>query len=59
MASEFETSGVIGKIMGDLKAKGIAVSEAEVQAKFSELMAEAVAQVKAGTRSGSLNRAGR
>src|SRR5437879_2947853 len=49
VASEFEASGVIGKIMGDLTAKGVAVSEAEVQAKFGELMAEAVAQVKAGT----------
>jgi hypothetical protein len=50
VASEFEGSGdVIGKIMGDLKAKGVAVSEGEVQAKSIELMAEAVEQVKAGT----------
>ena len=48
VAAEFEGSGVIGKIMGDLKAKGVAVGEAEVQAKSIELMAEAVAQVKAG-----------
>lgn len=50
VASEFEGSGdVIAKIMGDLKAKGVAVGEAEIRAKSSELMAEAVAQVKAGT----------
>jgi len=49
VASEFEGAGdVIGKIMGDLKAKGIAVGEAEVRAKSDELMAEAIAQVKAG-----------
>jgi hypothetical protein len=49
VASEFEASGVMSKIMGDLKAKGVAVSEGDVQAKSIELMAEAVEQVKAGT----------
>jgi hypothetical protein len=50
VAAEFEGSGdVIAKIMGDVKAKGAAVTEADVRAKSAELMAEAVAQVKAGT----------
>jgi hypothetical protein len=49
VAAEFEGPGnVVAKIMGDLKAKSIAVTEAEIRARSSELMAEAVAQVKAG-----------
>jgi hypothetical protein len=49
VTAEFEGSGdVIGKIMSDLTAKGVAVDEAEVRAKSLELMAEAIAQVKAG-----------
>jgi hypothetical protein len=49
VASEFEGSGdVIGKVMGDLKAKGVTVEEGEIRSKSTELMAKAVEQVKAG-----------
>ena len=41
-------AGVLGKVMGDLAAKGVAISEALVRAKMDELMAQAFAQVKAG-----------
>jgi hypothetical protein len=36
-------------VMGDLIAKGVAISEPELRVKMDELMAQAVAQVKAGT----------
>ena len=52
VAADFEEAGdadVLRKVLGDLTAKGVAVSEAEIRAKMSELLAEAVAQVKAGT----------
>jgi hypothetical protein len=51
IASEFDgtgDSGVIGKVSGDLAAKGIALGEKELSAKMNELMAEAIVQVKAG-----------
>jgi len=51
IAAEFEGAGdadVVRKVMGDLSAKGISVSEQEIRARMSELMAVAVAQVKAG-----------
>jgi hypothetical protein len=41
--------GVVRKVMGDLEAKGVAMSEAELRAKMDELMAQAIMQVKAGT----------
>ena len=37
------------KVVKDFTAKGLAVTAAEVRAKMDELMAQAVAQVKAGT----------
>jgi hypothetical protein len=40
--------GVVGKILGDLAAKNVAIGDAEITAKMSELMAAAIAQVKAG-----------
>ncbi|WP_257165362.1 DUF1476 domain-containing protein [Bradyrhizobium sp. SRS-191] len=49
VASDFEEAGdadVVRKVLGDLSAKG--VTEAEIRAKMSELLATAVAQVKAG-----------
>jgi hypothetical protein len=49
VASDFEEAGdadVLRKVLGDLAAKG--VTEAEIRAKMSELLATAVAQVKAG-----------
>src|SRR6266851_600556 len=52
VAAEFEEAAdrdVVHKVTGDLAAKGIAMSEAELRAKMDELMAQAVAQVKAGT----------
>lgn len=51
VAADFEEAGdsdVLRKVAGDLAKKGVAVSEAEVRAKMSELMAVAAAQVKAG-----------
>jgi hypothetical protein len=50
VAADFEEAGgEVRKVMGDLKAKGIAMSESELRAKMDELMAQAVMQVKAGT----------
>ena len=52
VAADFEEAGdadVVRKVMGDLSAKNIAMTEAQVHAKMDELMAQAVAQVKAGT----------
>ncbi|MGA7999446.1 MAG: DUF1476 domain-containing protein [Bradyrhizobium sp.] len=51
VAAEFQEAGdadVVRKVMGDLKAKGVAVSEQQLQAKMGELTAQAVAEVKAG-----------
>jgi hypothetical protein len=39
---------VVRKVMGDLAAKGAAITEAEIRAKMDELMTLAVTQVKAG-----------
>jgi hypothetical protein len=52
VAADFEEAGdgdVFRKVMGDLKAKGIAMSEPELRAKMDELMALAIMQVKSGT----------
>ena len=52
VASDFEESGdadVVRKVLADLTAKGVAVSEPELRVKMDELMAAAVMQVKAGT----------
>jgi hypothetical protein len=49
VAADFEEAGdrdVLRKVLGDLTAKGLAVSEIDVRAKMSELLATAVAQVK-------------
>ena len=51
IAAEFQEAGdanVVGKVMGDLKAKGISITERELQAKMEQLTAQAVAEVKAG-----------
>ena len=53
VAADFEEAGdrdVVRKVTADLTAKGVAVSEAELGAKMDELMAQAIMQVKAGTR---------
>ena len=52
VAADFEEAGdgdVVRKVMGDLTAKGIAITEPQIRAKMDELMAVAVMQVKAGT----------
>jgi hypothetical protein len=52
VAADFEEAGdgdVVRKVIGDLTAKGIAITEPQLRVKMDELMATAVAQVKAGT----------
>ena len=52
VASDFEEAGdgdVVRKVLGDLTAKGIAMTEPQLRVKMDELMALAVVQVKAGT----------
>jgi hypothetical protein len=52
VAADFEEAGdgdVVRKVLGDLTAKGIAMTEPQLRAKMDELMAAAVMQVKAGT----------
>ena len=52
VASDFEAAGdgdVVRKAMGDLSAKGVAMTEPQLRVKMDELMAAAVMQVKAGT----------
>ncbi|KWV60619.1 hypothetical protein AS156_28335 [Bradyrhizobium macuxiense] len=52
VAADFEEAGdndVLHKVLKDLNAKGNAVTEADIRAKMDELLAQAVAQVKAGT----------
>jgi len=52
VAADFEEAGdgdVVRKVLGDLTAKGIALTEPELRARMDELMATAVMQVKAGT----------
>jgi hypothetical protein len=51
IAAEFEEAGdadVVRKVLGDLSAKGISVSEQAIRAKMDELTAVAIAQIKAG-----------
>ncbi|KJC62452.1 hypothetical protein UP10_03815 [Bradyrhizobium sp. LTSPM299] len=51
VAADFEEAGdndVLHKVLKDLTAKGQAVTEREIRAKMDELLAQAVAQVKAG-----------
>jgi hypothetical protein len=50
VAADFEEAGdgdVLRKVLGDLNAKGLAVTEIDVRAKMSELLATAAAQVRA------------
>jgi hypothetical protein len=51
VAADFEEAGdkdVLHKVLKDLTAKGTAITEAEIRAKMDDLMAQAIAQVKAG-----------
>jgi hypothetical protein len=52
VAAEFQEArdaDVLRKVMDDLKAKGVAITEHELGVKMDELAAQAIAQVKAGT----------
>ena len=52
VVSDFEESGdddVLRKVSKDFTAKGIAVTDQELRAKMSELIATAVAQIQAGS----------
>jgi hypothetical protein len=52
VAADFEEAGdgdVVRKVLGDLTAKGIALTEPQLRVTMDELMAAAVMQVKAGT----------
>src|SRR5258707_15493934 len=50
VAAVFEGDGdVLRKVLGDVKAKGVDMTEEQLRARMDELMATAVAQVKAGT----------
>ena len=51
VAAEFDEGGdeaVVGKVIRDLAAKGVNLGEEEIRTRMGELMAQAVAQVKAG-----------
>ena len=52
VAADFEQPGendVVHKVMRDLGAKGIAITEAQLRVKMDELLVQAILQVKAGT----------
>ena len=50
VAAVFEGDGdVLQKVLRDVKAKGVDMTEQQLRARMDELMAQAVAQVKAGT----------
>jgi hypothetical protein len=52
VAAEFSEGGdaaVVRKLMTDFEAKGMAVTETQIRKEMTELMAQAAAQIKAGT----------
>jgi hypothetical protein len=50
VAAVFEGDGdVLRKVLADVKAKGVDMTEEQLRARMDELMATAVAQVKAGS----------
>jgi len=52
VAADFEEAGdadVIRKVLGDLTAKGVALTEPQLRSKMDDLMGQAVMQVKTGT----------
>jgi hypothetical protein len=52
VVAEFEDAhddDVVRKVTSDFDAKGVSLREADVRTKMDEFMAQAVAQVKAGT----------
>jgi len=51
IVANFEQAGDIGvvhKVLGDLTAKGITITEQEIRARMSEFAAVAIAEIKAG-----------
>jgi hypothetical protein len=49
--ADFQEPGdedVIGKVMSDFKAKGVAVTDAQLRQKLIELMAQSLAEIEAG-----------
>jgi hypothetical protein len=51
VASDFEEAGdddVVRKVMADLSAAGVAMTETDLRAKMADLMDEAITQVQAG-----------
>jgi hypothetical protein len=50
IAADFDEAGhgALRKVTDDLAAKGVTVTEEQIRAKMTELMAQAIAQVKAG-----------
>ena len=51
VAADFEEAGdkdVFHKIRRDFDAKGVAIADADLRARMDQLLAEAIAQVKAG-----------
>jgi hypothetical protein len=52
VTADFEEAGdgdVVRKVLTDLTAKGVAITEPQLRVKMDQLTAEAIAQVKAGT----------
>jgi hypothetical protein len=52
VAADFEEAGdadVVRKVMADLTAKGLVITEPQIREKMNEVMAQAIVQVKAGT----------
>jgi hypothetical protein len=52
VAAEFgegRDANVVRKVVADLEAAGVAITEEQLRAKMAELMAQAILQVKAGT----------
>ena len=52
VAADFEEAGdadVVRKVLADLTAKGVALTEPQLRVKMDEFFAQAVTQVKAGT----------
>jgi hypothetical protein len=52
VVAEFEPAGhagVLRKVKEDLSDKGITITETEIRRKMDEMMAQAIAQLKAGT----------
>ena len=50
--ADFEEAGdndVLGKVRKDFEAKGVAQSDHQIRRTMDELMAQAIAQIKAGT----------